>query len=122
MNKSTRKPSKREVDGKLRSIMSSIYDASAAAAEEYGLGYDLIAGIAGNLPGLFAGEKLYAKFLRVRLHTVLTAVAHGNHKIVFFLRRYAVQLVPAGGGWEAAEYHEQHLRRVRRRRGGIPST
>lgn len=36
--------SRREVDGKLRSIMSSIYDASAAAAEEYGLGYDLIAG------------------------------------------------------------------------------
>ena len=36
--------SRREVDGKLRSIMSSIYDASDAAAEEYGLGYDLIAG------------------------------------------------------------------------------
>ena len=34
----------REVDEKLRAIMSSIYDASAAAAEEYGLGYDLIAG------------------------------------------------------------------------------
>ena len=33
-----------EVDEKLRGIMSSIYDASAAAAEEYGLGYDLIAG------------------------------------------------------------------------------
>lgn len=33
-----------EVDEKLREIMSSIYDASAAAAEEYGLGYDLIAG------------------------------------------------------------------------------
>ena len=33
-----------EVDQKLRNIMSSIYDASAAAAEEYGLGYDLIAG------------------------------------------------------------------------------
>ena len=33
-----------EVDQKLRDIMSSIYDASAAAAEEYGLGYDLIAG------------------------------------------------------------------------------
>ena len=33
-----------EVDARLREIMSSIYDASAAAAEEYGLGYDLIAG------------------------------------------------------------------------------
>ncbi len=36
--------SRREVDEKLRGIMSSIYDASAAASEEYGLGYDLIAG------------------------------------------------------------------------------
>ena len=36
--------SRQEVDEKLRTIMSSIYDASAAAAEEYGLGYDLIAG------------------------------------------------------------------------------
>jgi len=36
--------SRHEVDEKLRGIMSSIYDASAAAAEEYGLGYDLIAG------------------------------------------------------------------------------
>lgn len=35
---------RREVDDRLRAIMSSIYDASAAAAEEYGLGYDLIAG------------------------------------------------------------------------------
>ena len=50
--------SRREVDEKLRAIMSSIYDASAAAAEEYGLGYDLIAGndircnkrMADNLP------------------------------------------------------------------------
>ena len=33
-----------EVDQKLQEIMSSIYDASAAAAEAYGLGYDLIAG------------------------------------------------------------------------------
>lgn len=33
-----------QVDEKLRGIMSSIYDASVAAAEEYGLGYDLIAG------------------------------------------------------------------------------
>ena len=33
-----------EVDNKLREIMSGIYDASAAAAQEYGLGYDLIAG------------------------------------------------------------------------------
>ena len=32
------------MDEKLRGIMSSIYDASVAAAEEYGLGYDLIAG------------------------------------------------------------------------------
>ena len=36
--------SRKEVDEKLRIIMSSIYDASQAAAEEYGLGYDLIAG------------------------------------------------------------------------------
>ena len=36
--------SRREVDEKLRGIMSSIYDASAAASEAYGLGYDLIAG------------------------------------------------------------------------------
>ena len=36
--------SRKEVDQKLQDIMSSIYDASAAAAEEYGLGYDLIAG------------------------------------------------------------------------------
>ena len=36
--------SRKEVDARLRQIMSDIYDASAAAAEEYGLGYDLIAG------------------------------------------------------------------------------
>jgi len=36
--------SRKEVDQKLQDIMSSIYDASVAAAEEYGLGYDLIAG------------------------------------------------------------------------------
>ena len=36
--------SRREVDSRLRGIMSDIYDASAAAAEAYGLGYDLIAG------------------------------------------------------------------------------
>ena len=36
--------SRKEVDEKLRAIMNSIYDASAEAAEEYGLGYDLIAG------------------------------------------------------------------------------
>ena len=33
-----------EVDEKLRQVMGSIYDASAAAAKEYGLGDDLIAG------------------------------------------------------------------------------
>ena len=33
-----------EVDDKLRQIMGSIYDASSAAAKEYGLGDDLIAG------------------------------------------------------------------------------
>ena len=33
-----------EVDAKLHSIMKNIHDASAAAAEEYGLGYDLVAG------------------------------------------------------------------------------
>ena len=36
--------SRKEMDEKLQDIMSSIYDASAAAAEAYGLGYDLIAG------------------------------------------------------------------------------
>ena len=36
--------SRSEVDRRLRGIMSEIYDVSAAAAEEYGLGYDLIAG------------------------------------------------------------------------------
>ncbi len=36
--------SRSEVDDKLREIMSGIYDASAAAAAEYGLGDDLIAG------------------------------------------------------------------------------
>ncbi len=35
---------RKEVDEKLQDIMGSIYDASAAAAEAYGLGYDLIAG------------------------------------------------------------------------------
>jgi len=35
---------RKEVDERLRAIMSSIYDASAAAAEQHGLGYDLIAG------------------------------------------------------------------------------
>ena len=33
-----------EVDAKLKSIMKNIHDASAAAAERYGLGYDLVAG------------------------------------------------------------------------------
>ena len=33
-----------EVDEKLKHIMKSIHDSSAAAAEEYGLGYDLVAG------------------------------------------------------------------------------
>ncbi|MDR1620311.1 MAG: NADP-specific glutamate dehydrogenase [Clostridiales bacterium] len=33
-----------EVDAKLVGIMKSIHDASAAAAEEYGLGYNLVAG------------------------------------------------------------------------------
>ena len=40
-----------EVDEKLRTIMTSIHDSSAEAAEEYGLGYNLVAGanIAGFL-------------------------------------------------------------------------
>ena len=33
-----------EVDAKLKSIMKNIHDSSAAAAERYGLGYDLVAG------------------------------------------------------------------------------
>lgn len=36
--------SRAEVDTRLQKIMHEIYDASAAAAEQYGLGYDLIAG------------------------------------------------------------------------------
>lgn len=36
--------SKEEVDQKLQEIMNGIYDSSKKAAEEYGLGYDLIAG------------------------------------------------------------------------------
>ena len=35
---------RKEVDQKLQQIMGEIYDASVAAAEAYGLGYDLIAG------------------------------------------------------------------------------
>ena len=35
---------RKEVDNKLKDIMGAIYDSSAAAAEQYGLGYDLIAG------------------------------------------------------------------------------
>ncbi len=38
-----------EVDSRLHSIMTSIHDSSAAAAEEYGLGYNLVAG--GNIVG-----------------------------------------------------------------------
>lgn len=40
-----------EVDAKLKSIMKNIHDVSAAAAEKYGFGYDLVAGanIAGFL-------------------------------------------------------------------------
>ena len=33
-----------EVDARLKSIMKNIHDSSAAAAERYGLGYDLVAG------------------------------------------------------------------------------
>jgi glutamate dehydrogenase (NADP+) len=33
-----------EVDMKLKTIMKSIYDSSVAAAEKYGLGYNLVAG------------------------------------------------------------------------------
>ena len=40
-----------EVDAKLKTIMKNIHDASAKAAEEYGFGYNLVAGanIAGFL-------------------------------------------------------------------------
>jgi len=38
-----------EVDAKLHQIMIGIHDASAKAAEEYGLGYNLVAG--GNIAG-----------------------------------------------------------------------
>ena len=33
-----------EVDAKLKGIMKNIYHSSVAAAERYGLGYDLVAG------------------------------------------------------------------------------
>jgi glutamate dehydrogenase (NADP+) len=36
--------SREEVDAKLHDIMKSIHDNSAAAAEKYGFGYDLVAG------------------------------------------------------------------------------
>lgn len=36
--------SEEEVDSKLKDIMKSIHDSSAAASEKYGLGYDLVAG------------------------------------------------------------------------------
>lgn len=39
-----------KVDNKLKSIMKDIHDNSAAAAEEFGLGYDLVAGA--NIAGL----------------------------------------------------------------------
>ncbi len=39
-----------KVDGKLKAIMKNIHDNSAAAAEEYGLGYDLVAGA--NIAGV----------------------------------------------------------------------
>ena len=38
-----------EVDAKLKTIMKGIHDMSVEAAEEYGLGYDLVAGA--NLAG-----------------------------------------------------------------------
>ena len=38
-----------EVDAKLKTIMASIHDNAAAAAEEYGFGYDLVKGA--NLAG-----------------------------------------------------------------------
>ena len=34
----------KDVDSKLKQIMKAIHDNSAAAAEKYGLGYDLVAG------------------------------------------------------------------------------
>ena len=36
--------SSEEVDTRLQLIMTEIHDCSAAAAEQYGLGYDLVAG------------------------------------------------------------------------------
>jgi glutamate dehydrogenase (NADP+) len=41
--------SEEEVDAKLHGIMKNIHDASAKASEEYGLGYNLVAG--GNIAG-----------------------------------------------------------------------
>ena len=38
-----------EVDAQLKKMMKNIHDASAEAAKEYGLGYDLVAG--GNIAG-----------------------------------------------------------------------
>ena len=42
--------SEEKVDGKLKEIMKNIHDNSAAAAAEYGLGYDLVAGA--NIAGV----------------------------------------------------------------------
>ena len=38
-----------EVDAQLKKMMKNIHDASAKAAKDYGLGYDLVAG--GNIAG-----------------------------------------------------------------------
>ena len=49
---------KEEVDEKLHQIMISIHEASVAAAEKYGLGYDLIKGA--NIAGF---EKVVAAMI-----------------------------------------------------------
>ena len=54
--------SEAEVDAKLKDIMKAIHDNSAKAAEEYGLGYDLVKG--GNIAGfLKVAEAMMAQGL-----------------------------------------------------------
>ena len=49
-----------EVEEKLHNIMKNIHDNSVAAAEEYGLGYDLVAGA--NIAGFKkVAEAMYAQ-------------------------------------------------------------
>ncbi len=52
--------SEEEVDQKLQNIMKNIHDAAKKAAEEYGFGYDLVAGA--NIAGFVkVAEAMHAQ-------------------------------------------------------------